>query len=245
MATGNPFMDFSYMPNDYFHFQEDNSYESEKATYDILQTEALVKFGTPMVYYIVSYNENYDPIFGEDDNRRVERKFPFKGHFTFLPDSHTVSIFGIESLDQYDVLVSMSHFEQASKYDLDNNNFPVSPESEKIFESHEPAIGDIVYTKYNGKFYEIVNLNMEANMFHDKKFTWTITIKPIKLESLATNPIYTSGMPEIESLRLRLDTIVETQKEAIEEEKEKVIYSPKTGEKPSKQPDLGSWWDRN
>ena len=78
--------------------------------YKDLNMESINIHGTPMMYYAVSYDTAYDHLFGEDDDRRVARKFLIKARFELPKELEQYAKFGIEGLDNFPMFVSKKHF---------------------------------------------------------------------------------------------------------------------------------------
>lgn len=96
----------------------DDDYDNEREVQRMLMMEAYNRFGTPMLYYIVSYNEEHNPIFGEDMDRRVERAFPFMGMPEGLPEERQDMGFQIEGLDNFVIYISKDHFHHMSSKNI-------------------------------------------------------------------------------------------------------------------------------
>ena len=55
------------------------------------------------------------------------------------------------------------------------------------FSGYKPKIGDIIQAKYNGYYYEIVDVNHTEQMFLQFKHCWDLIVKPMKIEHLSSN----------------------------------------------------------
>jgi len=80
--------------------------------------ESINRFGTPITFYIVSYNTDHNPVFGEDNDRRVERAFTFMGQPSALPEERQDMGFQIEGLDNFEIFISKEHFRYMSSRNL-------------------------------------------------------------------------------------------------------------------------------
>ena len=98
--------------------RQSDSYESEREVYRVMQTEMFSKFGTPFLWYITSFNKNYDQQFGEDSNRVVERAFEIMAMITDLPENHMTYNFQLSSVDSFKFYISIEHFKWQSALDL-------------------------------------------------------------------------------------------------------------------------------
>ena len=164
--------------NTYFnHFN--SNYNNERFLYDLMITEAYNKHGVCCSYYIVSYNTNHDRIFGEDNNRRVERKFSVMTYFDLPYETKTFTNQGIGWSDIFHVFVSMKHFQTAST--LDTSGVPTYP-------TYIPRVGDILLTEYNNVFYEIISVKNQVEQFLQHQHAWDLVVKVIRDTSLSFNP---------------------------------------------------------
>lgn len=165
------------MPNDYFRHQQ--NYSEDKTLYDSLITEAYNKFGVPLVYYIVTYDVNYDKIFGEDNNKRVLRNFNVQGYYDLPKEMEQYSQFMIEGLDNFHIHISKKHFETASTYGGISTSALEGDES-----AYTPHEGDILKAKYNDYWYEIIQVKQQEEQFLQEQHSWDLTVKPLKDEHL-------------------------------------------------------------
>lgn len=117
------FMD--YDPTEMSSLQKtfDDSYDNERELFDVLTMEAYNMFGTPFLYYIVSYNKDRDPVFAEDTDRRVERCFEVMGYTPSLPEERRqFTGFGVEITDVVQIHISKMHFQYVSANNRDALN---------------------------------------------------------------------------------------------------------------------------
>jgi len=171
---------FDDMPNG-FITKNTSEYDNERMLLDIITTEAYNKKGVESDFYIVSTDLQYDPIWGEDNDRRYVRKFKFFTYYTLPTEEKLWSNFGIEGLDNFSMFVTKRHFDAASKKEL---NF-----GQDSFESYIPHIGDIIMTKYNKYIYEIVEVKEETSWLQSKQHIWEFIVKPYTDEHINTDAI--------------------------------------------------------
>ena len=154
-------------------------YASERELVDLLVTESFNKNGITMTYHIVTFNISADPLFGEDNNRTIERKFDVMGWYQLPREEKLWAKFGIVGMDQFSVLVSKRHFKVASQFDFAVND-PIG------YGEYIPKIGDIMLAQYNGYLYEIVDIKEETGMqLLSKQHIWEFIVKPYKDEHLS------------------------------------------------------------
>lgn len=165
--------EYSAMPNNFFQ-EENPEYDADSKLYDILLTEAYNINGVPMTFYVVGYDTSKDPIFAEDTNKSIERKFDIMAYYELPEEVETFSSFGIDFTDNFHIYVSMRHFSVASKYNQNGepNKYP----------SYIPKVGDLLKAKYNNFYYEIVNVKKEEQQFLKRPHTWDMIVKSMKVE---------------------------------------------------------------
>lgn len=97
-----------------------DKYDSERELYKVLQMEAFNINGLPILYHIRTYDTEYDPLFGEDDTRRIERVFSCMGYMPELPSNYkNWNSFAIEGLDSFVMHYNKEHFKVASSSEVD------------------------------------------------------------------------------------------------------------------------------
>ena len=215
--------DFNTGRNEYFNFDSDK-YQNEKDLLSVMINEYFNKYGVCMEFYIVSYDEKYDKVFGEDNNRRYVRNFSIMANYQLPKEEKLWSKFGIEGLNEITLYVSKRHFTQVSK---DGNG--VSYE--------RPQIGDILKSEYDNFFYEITEVAEDTGMFfQSKQHIWEINIRPMKDEFIdTTNETSASDISKVVNIPDIFDI-----RDVVDVEKEDILYKPKPGEKPNDDP-FGNW----
>lgn len=147
------------LPKDEFNYF--HAYENEKTLYSKLTAEMINHRGVLCEFYVVSYDTTYDRLFGEDDNRRVERKFQFMSIFELPKEEEQWSFFNIMGLDTFSIFVSKLSF----------NN---------ISQMEKPRVGDFVSTRYNrDMLYEITDIRDGEldNRFLQFNHLWELVVK--------------------------------------------------------------------
>lgn len=169
------YSEVSYMPNGWMNKCSSN-YNNERRLHDSVATEAINKHGVCMSYYVTTYDVGYDRIFGEDNNRRFVRKFPFMTYYTLPKEDKLWSKFGIEGMDSFSMYATKLHFKEASRYDNDGN---------VVYASYRPKQGDIIMSEYNTYIYEVVEVKEEAVLFElSKGHYWELIVRPYRDEHM-------------------------------------------------------------
>lgn len=166
---------FNRVPSKNFFSYINSAYDNESTLYDKLMTEAFNKHGIPMVYYVISYDTTYDPLFGEDNNRRVVRYFPVMTYYELPREDRQWNVAAMEILDNFHLFISKRHFIAASKLDLD---------LQQTHDPYTPKVGDIIKSNYNNFFYEITHVAHEEEMFIQRKHSWDVVVKQYKRQHI-------------------------------------------------------------
>lgn len=220
----------SKVPSDTYFNHFNSNYNNERFLYDLMITEAYNKHGVCCSYYIVSYNTNYDRIFGEDNNRRVERKFSVMTYFDLPYETKTFTNQGIGWSDIFHVFVSMKHFQTAST--LDTSGTPMYP-------TYIPRVGDILLTEYNNVFYEIISVKNQVEQFLQHQHAWDLVVKVIRDTSLSFNPSTSATTQDLSEYMNKSDLF--DIGSFINENKGPVKYNPTSTECGVKDP-FNDWW---
>jgi hypothetical protein len=197
------------------------NYNNERELYDVLVTEAYNKHGVCMDYYVTSYDKQFDKIWGEDNNRRYERRFEIMTFFNLPREEKLWTKFGIEGMDSFSIFCSKRHFWEASQY----NDIQTNP---RAFTPYIPKAGDYIFAKYNKFVYEVVEVKDEIMMnLLSKQHVWEFLVKPFKDEKIATTS-NTSASPIADFTNKKTDKFNITQ--TIDEKKIPIKYVPKSTE---------------
>lgn len=162
------FLDYNNNLPDYDYFIAVSGYSNEQNLYDILLMETYNKYGVECTYYQSTFDTNYNKVFGEDGNRQFTRSFPIMTYYQLPKEMELWSKFGIEGLDNFQMSVSKRHFSAAC---IANDNIYVVPK-----------VGDVIKATYNNRFYEVIDVGEEEEIFLQKKHTWILTVSVFRDE---------------------------------------------------------------
>lgn len=173
------------MPNEWMRKCGGKDYDNERELFRSLITEAYNRHGVCAVYFKTTYDVNYDRIWGEDGDRRWERKFDIMTFFPLQSEERMWTKFGTEGIDEFSVYVSKDHFREASTY---GHELVAGNIGEGTYSSIAPKPGDVIQTEYNKYLYEIISVKEEEMMFHlSKHYVWEFTVAPLRNEHLRFN----------------------------------------------------------
>lgn len=191
------FENYPQLPSNQFFNHLNPNYNFEKDLYSLLLTEAYNQHGVCMDYYVVSYNTNYDRLFGEDNDRRFIRNFSFMCYMELPKETKSFSTMGIGWTDIFHLYISKRHFNVASTANTSGTR--------NIFPSYEPREGDILNTKYNNTYYEIISVKTEEEQFLQRKHSWDVIVRVMRDKSFSYSPETSSTMEDISKYNNKSD----------------------------------------
>ena len=170
-----------------------NNYQSsqEQLLLENLIIESIKIYGEDM-YYIPRKLNNYDSVYGADDQSSYENAFMVEMYIRsvdgFKGDGSFMSKFGIEIRDQVVFSVAQRIF-----------NEEVGTYTTQV----RPNEGDLIFFPLNNKCFQIKYVN-KFEMFYPlgKLYTWEMTCELFEYAGETLN----TGIPEIDSLQKKYDT---------------------------------------
>jgi len=196
-------------------------YDKERKLLSSFIIEGINTFGMCCEFYIATYDTKFDPIFGEDGNRRFERSFDIMSYTKQPLENKIWTKDGIVLIDNFSLWSSKKHFKDAS---MVGNNLEYFP----------PKMGDVLRTNFNNSFYEITEVvESDTTYLQSRQFAWEFIVKPFKDELIKTSDNtkdssianYTNKAKDIFDITNTVDL-----------KAEKTMYRPKLGEKAQKNP---------
>jgi hypothetical protein len=224
--------DWNPLPNKDFFVKCVSAYDCERELYDVLQMEGFNHHAVPMRYYTVSISA--DKLYGEDNARVIQRAFDYNAHYELPKEEKMFSSLGTIVIDNFPIYISMIHFTVASQYH--------SSGTSGFYPSYSPKIGDIVYAKYNDKFYEVNMVKEEDNIFLQGKHTWTLQLIEFKNKGyLVSEELFNMGDYITTSASGVGVQDIYALNDIIDDEKKNFLYEPDPTECEPKDP-FNSWW---
>jgi hypothetical protein len=165
------FEEYDFMPNEMFK-KTGNLYDNERELYSILQMESFNIKGTPVEYLAISYDVEYNKIWGEDNDRNYLSAFDVMAYYELPQETEMWTKYSIEGIDVFHMFINKLHFNKISG---GSGIFPLDG-------GYSPKIGDLIRSVYNNFYYEIVNVNHTEEMFLQFKHSWDLIVKPFKNE---------------------------------------------------------------
>ena len=211
---------FSKLPSNVYFNHFNPNYDNERLLYDLLITEGYNKHGICCSYIITSFNTNYDKLFGEDNNRRYERRFKLMAYFDLPYEVRNFNNAGIGWSDVFHIYASIKHFNTASKYNFQQTS--------AIYSSYIPRVGDFLSTDYNNMFYEIISVKMQEEQFLQHQHSYDLIVRVYRDKSININPS-TSGDFQDLSQYVGTEDIFNIG-QFINEYKDEIVYKPTISE---------------
>jgi len=233
------------MPNQYFNFFQNKRYDADRNLYENLLTEGFNIQGNPCMYYVVNYDTSADQLFGEDDLRPIERRFPIMAFFELPKEENLYGKFGLEELDNFEMHVSKKHFQTASQYETSGVSlFPVTPPADVsgVYPIVEPKQGDLLRAEYNNTYYEILEVKQEEEMFLQVKHAWRFIVRIMSDQNLTFSSATSGAMSQITSAMDQPDIMDDSSH--IDDIKDNVLYTSGVGEESNMQDPIGDdFWN--
>jgi len=203
-----------------------SAYSGDRELMQTLSQESITKFGIPVEYYYIGYDENpadVDKIFGESQNRKVLNVWDNVMFWHKLQRENRIwSKLGIESNDSFSSWTPKAHFQHVTG-------------------GYYPQAGDIFREKIpNGRFFEVLEReegDNEAVWFQSRQYMWEVKLKLLTLDGTITiseqyknTELYKLINKTVDVLDIAGD---------VEVKKDSVIYTPKPREAPNNSPFMG------
>lgn len=156
--------------------KEDSVYDPEANLYEMLLMEAFNIQGSPCKFFVVDYDLDRDRFLGEDQLKNVSRMFEVQIYFELPKEEEVVTLYGIEGFDRFSMYASVKHFDIASRADQYGKMM--------VHEPYTPKESDIIYTKYNDKYYKITHVKKMSNKVYRRIHCYEMVVQPMKDENM-------------------------------------------------------------
>lgn len=208
-------------------------YAGENELYQSLVEESYNTAPVPSVFYVISYDTDFDKVTGENPSVTIVRKFNFNGYCEELPNDtvmYSNGFGGVQGLDQFRLYVSKKHFAKQSQKDYLDNAL--------VYPEYIPRGGEYVLLKFNNKYYEITRVKDTDEMNYQRNNTWTFFMKVYEDDHAVFIPS-TSASMEVDIMKVvDMDDIFNIS-DVIDEEKEDILYKPEIDEEEPQDPFVG------
>ena len=221
----------SRVPSQIYFNHFNPNYNNERFLYDLLLAEAYNKHGVCCSYIKISYDTNKEPLFKEDNDRTIERRFNIMAYFDLPRETKTFSNAGIGWSDIYHVFISKAHFNVASTCDVYGNL--------SAYPSYIPQVADLIETQYNSLLLEIISIKDSDNQFLQGKHSWDVIVRIFRDKHLNVSPDTSGTMTDLLQYVNRSDLF--DIGSFINEENNNIAYQPALTECPPKDP-FNEWW---
>lgn len=147
-------------------------YGSEVALLSSLTSEAYNTYGFKVQYFVKKVDTKRDPLFAEDPLENVERRFALTMYAENTPNMQKqYELQGMVYTEIISCMCSIAHFNEASRIDFEDGQVK--------FPSYVPKIGDIIWSAYNGIYYEVINVKpfAEGSTFLGAPITYQFSLR--------------------------------------------------------------------
>lgn len=237
LAGGIPDWDeYDDMPSSWMRKCGSQDYSNERQLYRLMLTEAYNQHGVCLEYFIVSYDTQYDRIWGEDNDRRFIRRFDMMAYYPLNTEEKLWTKFAIEGIDNFSMFVSKDHFREACTYGDTRVAGDIGPNT---YSKYVPKTGDVLRSKYNDYLYEIITVKEESMMLHlDKHYVWELIVRPFKDQFIKLDATTSASMNNVSAFTNQ-DTDLYNISADIFSAVSAVEYDPKSCERNPRDPYAG------
>lgn len=195
-------------------------YAPERELLQVMNQEAVLKFGIPVEFYRIAYDENYlDPnrILGENNNKIVINKYEVMVWYKISRENRMWTKFGIESNDIVKMTVPKAHFQYKT-----NGYFPQA--------------GDLIIEKSTSRVFEVLTRD-ESEESHaylqSQQYNWKLETRLYDKQELLTfaEDMKNTKLYEIMNVndKLKINNVIPSKVDDI-------FYQPKLTEQANKNP---------
>lgn len=131
---------------------------SDRSFFESVVNEAIKVFGLNIIYYTTTFNQNKEPIYGEDSKPLISGEYKIKAYSESIQEDWILTRFGLGSNDLMVIHIDVKEFE-----------FAVG--------DFEPKPGDYVWVDYMSRLFIVTDVDKEDNIFLQKKFVYNIKMK--------------------------------------------------------------------
>lgn len=220
--------------NEFFHHQDGECYDKEKELYDLQITEYINHHGVCCIYYITTWNVDHNRIWGEDNDRFYVRSFDFMTMFELPTEMGVHDVQGFNLQETFHMYTSQRHFSAAIRT---NGICP------QFYDDAKPHVGDVIQSKYNHRFWEIVDVGFETqDMFLQTKHTWDLTVMPWTNEHISFSASTSGDLDAPLPAQVNTDDIFNISDVVdVKKDSDNIKYD-KPDTESSKDSELTGWW---
>jgi hypothetical protein len=148
-----------------------------------------------MTYNVLSYDVDKDRIFGEDNDRHIQRAFDFMAYLELPRDIRNFSTMGMGWNDIFHIYVSKRHFAKASRFKsgymteasyvphlgdilrLSYNELK-DPTRTTRLDTDTPNPNDVLRSAaFNNTYYEIIMVKQQTEQFLQGQHSWDLIVR--------------------------------------------------------------------
>ena len=212
------FRNMSMLPS-YMTQKCSSLYNGERELLQVINQEAITKFGIPIEYYYLGYDEDrrdVDYIFGEHEDRSVldvwdDIMFWYK----LQRENRIWTKFGIDANDSFSILVPKAHFMHVTG-------------------GYFPQAGDVFIEKSTGRIFEILEREEGepmATYYQSRQYNWELKVTLYTREEFLGFNDKTKNTALAKHMKAKDNFNI---KDVVDVKKVNAVYKPKAGEEPQK-----------
>ncbi len=192
-------------------------YDKERSILGQQLSEYVNMYGFTVNFYDVTYNKNYDRIWGEDGDRTITSETPMKAYYDLnsIQDVFIWDKWGMDNMNDFSIFIPKAIFEFNAT-------------------QSRPQTGDLVWLTQHRELYSIVDVKDTSTLFlMSKQYIWEIVLSKATIEPNAA--LSDDLQDSVIAKFFNTDDIFDISKD-VETLVDPIIYNPIDGEKASEDP---------
>lgn len=137
-------------------FDATNNYD--KNLFASYAQEAIKIHGIDLIYLTVQFNDNKEPIYGEDTKPLITGRYKIRGYAELIEEDIILRRFGFGSDDTMRIQIDVKEFNE-------------------VLNNTVPKAGDFIWIEYMKRLFVVTNVDAESAIFLQKKFIYDIDTK--------------------------------------------------------------------
>ena len=130
-------------------FDATNNYD--KNLFASYAQEAIKIHGIDLIYLTVQFNDNKEPIYGEDTKPLITGRYKIRGYAELIEEDIILRRFGFGSDDTMRIQIDVKEFNE-------------------VLNNTVPKAGDFIWIEYMKRLFVVTNVDAESAIFLQKKF---------------------------------------------------------------------------
>jgi len=132
--------------------------------------ERINLYGLSISYMRVDRDAEKDSLYLDDTKPLISARYDMKVHGTTMDEISILTRFGIEDVDETEVILSKNYFE------------------ETVGDDERPNEGDFIKFNYSGRLFQIADVKDDEGVFLEYKFAYKLLLQPADISGEEVTP---------------------------------------------------------